>query len=278
MSRALVVFFAAAAACGPRVPAQVIEHHPRLVLEADRPEIVASSGPAPRWVHAADRGDADTMVFVGQASASSLENAETAAAADLADTVARFISVSVAAESEATDTHESSNGQVKESVEAHAETRAHVEASIGRVAPDAKYWEKVAARTGPATFRYFLRASVKRSEVDRARRTIGCDRARRSGKKILAVAHADPMLAELAARISAEPKWWVVGAENQSDADLILDARAAEHGDQLAVGYVLKKAGGGSMVSSFERRGSSSALFEFEEELWASLAAALRSY
>lgn len=277
MTRVLVLLFAAAA-CGPRVPAQVIDQHPRLMLEADRPEIVASSGPAPRWVHATERGDADTMVFVGQASASSLENAETAAAADLADSVARFIAVSVAAESEATDTHESSNGQVSESSEAHAETRAHVEASIGRVAPDAKYWEKVSGRTGPATYRYFLRASVKRSEVDRARLAIACDRARRSGKKIIAVVHTDPLLAELAARISAEPKWLVVGPENQTDADLLLDARASERGDQLAVGYVLKKAGGGSMLSSFERRGSSSALFELEEELWASLAAALRSY
>src|SRR5262245_55561530 len=87
-----------AVGCGPRLPSRVIEEHPRLALEADRPAIVESSGAAPHWVRSPERGDQDTIVFVGQASAASLESAEQAATADLSDTVARFIAVSVASE------------------------------------------------------------------------------------------------------------------------------------------------------------------------------------
>jgi hypothetical protein len=273
-------------ACGPRLPLQVIDAHPRLELAADRPAVVESSGALPRWVRAPDRGDSDTIVFVGQASASSLESAEKAAGADLSDAVARFIAVSVASEMESTETHESSNGKTTESQEVHAETRAHVEASVGKVAADASYWEKVSARTGPATYRYFLRAAIKKSEVARARLAIACDRARQAGRKIIAVVFVDSMIADLETRLAAESGWLVLTRAELAAAspngapetivaslspDAVLAARATVRGEMVTLNYALGK-------TTREVSGASAQLFELEDELWASLQAALRSF
>src|SRR5262245_21095038 len=97
------VFVLTPPACGPRLPPRLIDEHPRLELAADRPAVVEASGALPRWVRAPETGDGETIVFVGQASASSLDSAEKAAGADLSDTVARFIAVSVASEMESTE-------------------------------------------------------------------------------------------------------------------------------------------------------------------------------
>jgi hypothetical protein len=243
----------------------------------------------PRWVHASERGGGDTYVFVGQASAASFAGAELAANEDLAGTVARFISVAVANEMEATESHEAQDGVVRESQDVRSETRAHVEASIGEVKADASYWEKVSTRTGPSTYRYFLRAEIRRSEIARARLMIARDRARRAGRRTVAVILVDPLLQDLEARLRAETRSLVLAREDLAAAavdpsprglvevarslevDAMLEARASAGDERAELRYALRDGTNGAVISSRDFSGPSSRIFELEDELFDSL-------
>ncbi len=279
MRFAFVLALLSTTACGPRLASTTIIDHRRLALEADRPEIVEASGEAPRWVREVERGDADTVVFVGQASGTSLSTAEKAANDDLSAAVARFIAVAVASESEATDTHESNNGRIDETADAHVETRAHVEASIGRVVPDARYWEKVSVRTG-SSFRYFLRAAVKRAEITRARLSIACERAKKSGKKVLAIAKSDSVFANFESRFDGGAFYVLGPAElggevQQLEPDLLLELVAASSGEELSLSYVLRDGKSAAISAENTVRGAAPALFELEDQLWQNLSSEL---
>lgn len=281
------VLFATCAlvSCAPRLADTTIIDHRRVSLEADRPAVVESSGAAPRWVRELEAGDAETIVFVGQASAGSLSAAENAANDDLSAAVARFIAVSIASESEATDTHESENGRVKETTEAHVETRAHVEATLGKVVADARYWEKVSLRTGAPSYRFFLRAAVKRSELARARRTIACERARRAGKKIVVLAYSDKVFEGFEDRLASErrdlyvlaPKEVGPNEARELSADVILELTRQSAGESVTLGYVLRGGENSGFSGQKEVRGEEASLFELEDQLWVELRGALGS-
>src|SRR5262249_14325113 len=157
-------------------------------LEHMKPEIVESSAPiSPEWRERRERDDPARVVFVGASSGPSLDAAKDRATRDLFAAVASFVSVDVESSFESLQSSATAPLGGRTELQQVAETtRTRAGAELRGVAPDGYYWERLS--TSPlvpesTAYEYWVRASVPKAEIVRARLQKQASREARSGKK-----------------------------------------------------------------------------------------------
>lgn len=177
--------------CGPKLTRTMIVNHPKLSLEAMKPQIVESSAPIrPRWIHRLDRGAVDFVPFTGQAYAPTLEEAKAGAQRDLVASVASYVAVDVASEIEVKDSERTAGGRTESSSEVTQTTRTRAAASLSGVRADEVFWEKVLVSPlvpDRHAYRVFVHARVKRAVITKARLAKQLARQKQTGRRMLVV-------------------------------------------------------------------------------------------
>ncbi|MCK6547271.1 hypothetical protein L6R52_15580 [Myxococcota bacterium] len=156
-------------------------------LEVARPVVTEASDVArPAWVDRPDRGATAALVFTGQSFARTLDAARAEAERDLLRAIASYVAVEVQSEFQSVEEHQSSGGSVRERQEVRDSVETRSDAVLRDVKPDGAYWEKVVA--SPLTpenvaYRVYVRASVSRAEIVRARLERQARRQRDTGRR-----------------------------------------------------------------------------------------------
>ncbi|MCB9654084.1 MAG: tetratricopeptide repeat protein [Deltaproteobacteria bacterium] len=177
--------------CRPHLSEATIRQHPALDLEVLQPRVVdASAAFPPMWTRSLQEGDVSVVRFTGQSSGASLEEAKVQAERDALAAASNFIAVDVTSDFRS----EESSGRLKEGVVDESEVtsvvRTHSDAQLRGVRMEAAYWEKVVdspLTAQNATYRYFVRALIPKSEIMRARLQKQLSRREETGQSSIVI-------------------------------------------------------------------------------------------
>ncbi|MBK8010289.1 MAG: tetratricopeptide repeat protein [Deltaproteobacteria bacterium] len=172
--------------CRPQLSAATIRQHPTLSLDVLRPRVVdASAEFPPMWTRSLQVGDVSAVRFTGQSSGVTLDEAKVQAERDALAAVSNFIAVEVTSDFRAEESSgRTTEGEVDES-DVSSVVRTHSNAQLRGVRMEAAYWEKIVdspLTAQNATYRYFVRALIPKSEILRARLQKQLSRREESGQ------------------------------------------------------------------------------------------------